>query len=233
MVLSGTPTVSLAPSVTEAFKFLSAEKLLVGRTDFCSLEDVPSVGSFLAPNLEVLLQLNPDLVVGTNDQSEILKRIATLGYSSLKVDHQTLGGLVQSYRDIATALKIDRSHEIAKFEEQLSSYRDLKQNDRVLYVISGDSYYLACKGSYFDSIATLLGQELVCGFESSYERVSLESLVTLKVDYIVELTENSPILGNSQFIKVPVLTITGVHHQVPGPRVFETLKLVSEFDETK
>jgi iron complex transport system substrate-binding protein len=62
--------VSLVPSVTEILFAIGAQDVLVGVTDFC---DYPpearkkqSVGGMVAPSLETIVALKPDLVVATS-----------------------------------------------------------------------------------------------------------------------------------------------------------------------
>ena len=61
--------VSLVPSVTELMYAIGAEDLLVGVTDFCdyppAARQKPKVGGMLAPSLETLVALKPDLVIAT------------------------------------------------------------------------------------------------------------------------------------------------------------------------
>jgi ABC-type Fe3+-hydroxamate transport system substrate-binding protein len=62
--------VSLVPGVTEMLFAIGAEGHLVGRTDFCdfppSARAKPSVGGMVAPSLELLVSLKPDLVIVTS-----------------------------------------------------------------------------------------------------------------------------------------------------------------------
>src|SRR5437660_1654263 len=63
--------ISLVPSVTEILYALHAEHLLVGVTDFCDFPPEarrqPKVGGMVAPSLEAIVALRPDLVIATNE----------------------------------------------------------------------------------------------------------------------------------------------------------------------
>src|SRR5262249_25034797 len=60
--------VSLSPSTTEAIFAIGAGRGLIGRSRFCNYPpeaaNLPQVGGFIDPNLEAILALRPDLVVG-------------------------------------------------------------------------------------------------------------------------------------------------------------------------
>jgi hypothetical protein len=62
--------VSLVPSVTEILFAIGAQAVLVGVTDFCDYppeaRKKPSVGGMVAPSLETIVALKPDLVVVTS-----------------------------------------------------------------------------------------------------------------------------------------------------------------------
>jgi len=63
--------VSLVPSVTEILYALNAEDVLVGVTDFCDFPPEarrkPRVGGMVAPSLEAIVALRPDLVIATRE----------------------------------------------------------------------------------------------------------------------------------------------------------------------
>ena len=59
--------VSLSPAVTEIMYALGAQKLLVGRTDFCEfppeVATIPSIGGISNLSIESILAMKPDLVI--------------------------------------------------------------------------------------------------------------------------------------------------------------------------
>ena len=84
--------VSLVPGVTEILFAIGAQETLVGVTDFC---DYPPearrkarVGDMLAPNLEALVSLKPDLVIATRsgNREETFEQLTRLGLPVYLVD---------------------------------------------------------------------------------------------------------------------------------------------------
>jgi len=75
VTLAAPPTriVSLVPSVTEILYALNAEGVLVGVTNLCDFPPEarrkPKVGGMVAPSLETIVSLKPDLVVATTEGS--------------------------------------------------------------------------------------------------------------------------------------------------------------------
>ena len=93
--LAGPPEriVSLVPSVTEIVFTIGAQDRLAGVTDFCNFPAAarkkPRVGGMIAPNLESIVALRPDLVVATTEgnRHETFDQLAALG---IPVSSQTL-----------------------------------------------------------------------------------------------------------------------------------------------
>ncbi|MDR4498032.1 MAG: helical backbone metal receptor [Candidatus Scalindua sp.] len=59
--------ISVSPSVTEILGVIDADSMLVGVSLYSyypsSVKDLPKVGSYVKPNIEQIISLNPDLVV--------------------------------------------------------------------------------------------------------------------------------------------------------------------------
>src|SRR5713226_7961248 len=76
--------ISLVPSVTEVMFAIGAQDSLAGVTDFCDYpaeaRKKPSVGGMLAPSLETLVALKPDLVIATTagNREETFAQLARL-----------------------------------------------------------------------------------------------------------------------------------------------------------
>ena len=121
--------VSLVPGVTEILFAIGAQDAVVGVTDFC---DYPAearrkarVGDMLAPNLETLVSLKPDLVVATRsgNREETFDQIKRLGLPVYLVDEpptisdvlRLVGGLGQltGRRDAAAAVAAGHERRIA------------------------------------------------------------------------------------------------------------------------
>ncbi|MBN2738618.1 MAG: ABC transporter substrate-binding protein [Spirochaetales bacterium] len=76
--------VSGAPSVSEIIFALGKEADLIGRTDYCDypedVKKIASIGGLQNPNIEKIIQLNPDVViVSTHFKSEHIELLESLG----------------------------------------------------------------------------------------------------------------------------------------------------------
>lgn len=79
--------ISVAPNITELIYKLDAGKKLVGRTDYCDtpedVKNIDSIGTLTSPNIEKIISLEPDLVIGSTHFSE--ENIAKLKDAGIKV----------------------------------------------------------------------------------------------------------------------------------------------------
>jgi ABC-type Fe3+-hydroxamate transport system substrate-binding protein len=103
--------VSLVPSWTETLFAMEAGAMLVGATRFClsppeALATVTRVGGTKNPNLRVIAELEPDLVIANAEENrrEDLERIRERGIAVLTTYPRTVPGAVESILRIGRAL---------------------------------------------------------------------------------------------------------------------------------
>jgi iron complex transport system substrate-binding protein len=138
--------VSLAPSITETLYALGLADRLVGDTDYC---DYPlearaksHVGAMLNPNLEKIVALKPDLVLGTDEANrrETADQLARLGIPLYGLTAHTLDGTVQSIEDLGRILGCEQSTErlVARLRARVEAVEKRVQGQhqaKVLFVV--------------------------------------------------------------------------------------------------
>ena len=106
--------VSIAPSITETLYALGLGDRLVGDTDYCDYPPqaraMPHVGALLNPNLEKIVALKPDLVLGTDEANrrETADQLERLGIPLYGVTAHTVEGTIQSLEDLGHVLDWDQ-----------------------------------------------------------------------------------------------------------------------------
>jgi len=99
-----TRIVSTAPSITEMLYELELGDRVVGVTSYChyppEVRDKPKIGSYLNPNFETTLALQPDLVVVLKEHSELAEKLRGFGLPVLELQHNALEGIYQSMLDL-------------------------------------------------------------------------------------------------------------------------------------
>jgi iron complex transport system substrate-binding protein len=190
--------VSLVPGVTEILFAIGAQDAVVGVTDFC---DYPPdarrkarVGDMLAPNLETLVSLKPDLVVATRsgNREETFDQLKRLGLPVYLVDEppsiagvlRLVGGLGQltGHRAAAAAIAAGLERRIAAVRERVAG----RPHPRVLYVLWPEPLIVPGRGSLVSELIVSAGGESVTADQAQgYPRMSLEAAVGRAPEVII------------------------------------------------
>ncbi|NHI94966.1 MAG: hypothetical protein EAX96_20925 [Candidatus Lokiarchaeota archaeon] len=92
--------ISLAPSITEILYALEVDDRLVGVTSYCNYpEDVVNktiIGGFHSINLEIIISLNPDLIIAANWNAETVMQIEQLGFPIVIILADTLNKTIDN-----------------------------------------------------------------------------------------------------------------------------------------
>ena len=92
--------ISTAPSITEMLYELELGDRVVGVTTYChyppEVRNKPKIGTYLNPNFETTLALQPDLVVVLKEHRELGEKLRGFGLPVLELQHNTLEGIYQS-----------------------------------------------------------------------------------------------------------------------------------------
>lgn len=242
--------VSLVPSVTELMFALGGEGRLVGVTDYCDFppaaKQKPSVGGMIAPSLETIVALRPDLVIATDagSRQEIFAQLQRLGIPVYLVHANSVAQMLDvgarlgalTGREVAAArLTAHLQQRIRAVEKAVAPFRP----PRVLYVLWPEPLIVPGR----DAIVTELirragGQSISAEEPSDYPRFSIEAAVARAPDVIILArhgTGSEPIardkwdkLGNLPAVRAGrVHAVDGnVLHRY-GPRVVDGLELLA------
>lgn len=116
--------VSLAPSNTEILFELGVEDQIVGTTALCDFPEEsmekPSVGGWTNPRVDRLEELEPDLVIASDDlQDGAVERVREVGYEVLQVKPHSLREVFESIIEIGE--KVDRKDRAEELVDELNS----------------------------------------------------------------------------------------------------------------
>jgi len=188
--------VSLTPVITETLFALGAGDQVVGVTRFCNYPPEAKkravVGGIIDIDLEAVLTLRPDLVVGEEEQT-VLGTLRGLGLRVLPVRCQNLQDLFSAFTAIgrevgreaeAQALVASIRGRFAQVAEALKG----EPRPRVLVVVGRTpSVVAAGRGTYLDELVSLAGATNVVGdSERPYTILSMETVLVRRPEVIVE-----------------------------------------------
>lgn len=249
LTLAGPPRriVSLVPSVTETLFAIGAQQRLVGVTDFCDYpreaRRKPSVGGMLAPNLETIVTLRPDLVVATTagNREETFTGLDRLGMPVYLVNPTRLADVL----DLITRLGVLTGHEAEAARLTASLGARIKAvservaplaRPRVLYVLWPEPLIVPARGTLVSELLTLAGADSVtANGGDGYPRYSLEAAIALSPEVIILASHGGgqgPMAREKweRFSELPAVrsgrlyTVSGDLLHRYGPRVVDALE---------
>ena len=239
--------ISLVPSVTEILFSIGAQDRLVGVTDFCDYpveaRRKPHVGGMLAPSLEGMVSLKPDLVVATNagNRQETFDQLERLRIPVYVVNPVTVADVLDLVGRLGRltehAEAADRAVTALRERVRAVSARvEGRRRPRVLYVLWPDPLIVPGRGSLVSELIALAGGESVTadGGEG-YPRYSLEAALARNPEMIVLAShgsERTPLSRDKweRLRQVPAIaagrlyTIDGNLTHRYGPRIVDGLE---------
>jgi iron complex transport system substrate-binding protein len=189
--------VSLVPSVTEIVFSLGAQDRLVGRTDFCdyplAVRTKPSVGGMVNPNLETLVALKPDLVIGTDEgnREETFRQLERLRIPTYLVHANRVAETVDLIARVGelTGHQADAPRLTGEMLRRVEAVRRAVApfpRPRVLYVLWPDPLIVPGRASMLTELIEIAGGvSITAGDGDAYPRLSLEAAVTRAPEVII------------------------------------------------
>lgn len=247
--------VSTAPSFTESLYALGLGDRVVAVSQYChypaAVAKLPRVGSYLRPNIEAIARLQPELVLVHQEQKQAVAQIQAMGLKVLALRNTGLEDTFQSIRAIADALGVaargeklerDLRARLAAVEKQTEG-----QPRRSLLFVVGrtpgrlEGMIAVGKGSFLNEVIRIAGgRNVLADSPVAYPRISLETVLRLDPDVIVDMGDMAVTTGvteqhirsvlklwEAQSGSVRAAARSQVHavaadiFVVPGPRVVE------------
>ncbi|MDF2673088.1 MAG: transporter substrate-binding protein [Clostridiales bacterium] len=189
--------ISLAPNITELIYALGKGDKLIGRTDYCDypeeVKNVESIGSLTDPNIEKIVELQPDLVVAsTHFKEDVAKKLEDLGIKVVVLyNAENFDG---AYDTITTFGQIINAQD--KAEELVSGMKEKIENikekvkgtviPKVYYVVGfgKDGDYTATGETFIAQMIEMAGGENIAKDATGWT-YSLEKIIENDPEYII------------------------------------------------
>lgn len=252
LVLPAPPAriISLVPSVTEILFTIGAQDRLVGVTDFCDYpaeaRQKPSVGGMLAPSLETMVALKPDLVVATTsgNRHETFDQLARLKIPVYVVNPITVEDVLDLLSRLGRLAErgeaADRAVAALRERIQAVSARVAgRPRPRVLYVLWPDPLIVPARDALVSELIALAGGDSVTADGGQgYPRYSMEAALARNPEVIILAShgsERSPLVRSKweRFSQVPAVAAGRLHtmdgnlmHRY-GPRMVDGLETLA------
>jgi len=191
--------VSLVPSVTETVFALDRGDRLVGISTFCdyppdAVRKIPRAGSYLTPNVEVIIALAPDVVIGvpTPGNQAAVEQLRALGLNVVIVGERTLDDTWQAIRTIGRWTGNDAGAEalVTRVQGEIAAVRaDAARVPRrkLLFVVGHDPLVAAGTGLYVDELIDAAGGiNVAASAAGAWPRLSLETVIAAAPEVIID-----------------------------------------------
>ncbi len=249
---------SAAPNVTEICCAVGLADCLIGRTRYCAypptVETVPSIGALNDLNVEVLLELRPELILVAGNSRNMTQRLTRLGLSYESLPDVTLDDLFVSLERVG---ELTRRRETARLVadgvradlEEVADRFAAGPRLRVL-LLTGPlpdpptQPFAAGPGSFYDDLLRRAGHTNAAEPSGRpFTPLSFEYILSADPDVIVELVPDlmSRPGGDADARRVwakvgplqavarrRVHVLAGPRHFILGPRVAQTFEALCE-----
>ena len=222
--------VSLAPVDTEILFALGAGDSVTGRTDYCNYPeeaaDVDSIGTYMEPNMELILSKSPDLVVASGFIDDNIRQQLEENGTAIFITNASDLESTENMEDEWT----DLSAELENVKEEKSAFIDI------------GSLYSAGPSSLLDNSMQMIKVENVAAdADSAWPQLSAEAVVEANPDVYISLystledvqqtaglSDLACLNEDGGFIYIDDSSVEGDMIQRPGPRYVEGLKVLAE-----
>jgi iron complex transport system substrate-binding protein len=191
--------VSLAPATTEILFALGLENEIVGVSTLCnyppSALKKPKIGTFSEPNIEVIMNLKPDLIFATDlEQDFIVQKLRKLGFKVHQSSPANFRELIQSISAIGALTHRDKEAQrlTAQMKKRIQKVQasvakvPVAQRPTVFFELWYEPLMTAAEGSFVDELITLAGGKNIAGkLPRPYCYYSPEQVILKNPDWIV------------------------------------------------
>jgi len=187
--------VSLAPNITETIYAIHAESLLVGVSEFCTYppeaKTKTNTGSYLSPDYEKIVSLNPDLVLINveNTSNPTYQSLKNLGLKLFLSNAKDINGIKKMISDLGNITdnisSADSLIEILN-KGMVISDTSAKDNMNSMIIISINPLMTTNGKTFINEITGLAGLTNVYSDEIiDYPSVSFEDVLKKNPDWII------------------------------------------------
>ncbi len=199
ITLKGDPQriVSLAPNITEILYVLGLGERLVGVTQFSSYPPEaslkPKVGSYINLNVEKIISLSPELVIGTVDGNNpgVVSLLERAGIQVFIVNPRKVKQIIDTIASIGEVCGVNEKADIVvgQLNRRVNRIiRSIASRERplVFLQINVRPIMTVNRNTYHHDLIRLAGGRNMAEDESiTYPRISLEEVIRRKPDVII------------------------------------------------
>ena len=163
-------------------------------------QDVPTVGTAMSPDMEIVSSLNPDWILSPASlQTDLQPKYEEIDTQWAFLNLRSVQGMYRSIQELGEIFGRERQaqklvDEFTEFYEEYRTKNEGKENPKVMILMGlPGSYIIATEKSYVGSLAMLAGGENVyAGSDQEFLTVNTEDMKTKEPDIILRAAHALP-----------------------------------------
>jgi iron complex transport system substrate-binding protein len=245
--------VSVVPAGTEMVFAMGAGKKMVGVGTYDrwppAVASLPRVGALLDPNLELILELRPDLALIDVGQHDLARQLQSAGIRTYGLGHGTIDETLRTMREVGEALgEPEAGKELAarvakEIDELRAGYRS-DHPPRTLLVIGRSPggfqnlWVVGGKGFMHELLVIAGGKNVFDDVDRLSFKAGLETVLARTPEVVLEAHVEDDARENGEaiekewrslpgFTKVRVALLANSNLGIPGPRMPEVVRAIA------
>jgi len=189
--------ISLAPSITEILFALGLDEEIAAITNFCDYPEAvlnkPRIGGFVNPNIEKIVSLKPNLIIGIRDgnRMDTVHRLNDFGFPVYLIDPKGFDGVMRTIKNIGDVVGREKESKkmirdmVNKRENIITLTRSLSK-PKVFFQVGDVPMITVGKGTLADDLIRLAGGRSISENElMSYPSYSIETILLKAPEIII------------------------------------------------
>ena len=244
--------VSHVPSITETLYALDLGDRIVGVSDYCDYPEEakakPKVGGYYTPNIEVIVSLNPDLVL-TDGYVEEIAKLESLGITFAVIQPNTINDILKDIELLGNITGEQKKADalIDDMEKRVNNVVNTVSDaprPRVFYVFDATDTtkpWTAGPGSFADALIQMAGGENVAASaQGAWIQLNIEELVNSDPEIIiVDSMMGTAVISPDEIKELPgwkdttavkqdnIFVVNGDLVNRSGPRIVQGLEAIA------
>ena len=190
--------VSHVPSITETLFALDLGEKVVGVSEYGDYPEAakakPKVGGYYDPSIEMIVDLNPDLVLTDGRAEKLMTQLDNLSIAVIVLQPKDIEGILRNIQLLGVVTDSEaKVNSVIKDMQQRMSYVSTRVKDvprtKVFYILPSEDLnnpWTAGPGSFVDSLIALAGGENIgAKAVSTWAQFSIEEVVNSDPEVII------------------------------------------------
>jgi len=246
--------VSHVPGITELLFALDLGEKIVGVSEYCDYPETakttPKVGDFFHPSIEMIVDLDPDLVLTNGSVEYVMTQLDSLGIAYVVLKPTDINGIIKNIELVGeiTGMEKEANEVIKDMRDRMfrvSTQTKDAPRIRTFYIFATtdlNNPWTAGPGSFVDSLITMAsGENIGARASAPWVQFSIEEVVNADPEVIIiDVSHGSAVISVTELKKHPVwrkmtaikqgriYPIDGDIVNRPGPRIVDGLEEIAK-----